>query len=266
MSPLRLIQLTDLHLFGDPAGRLLGLTTRLSFETVLARALSDGEGVGCAAPALVLTGDLVHDESAEGYAYLSRVLDATGLQCFCIAGNHDRIDLMAAHLRPGLTSAVAGRRLGGWHLAFLDTTVGGKDGGQLDEAVLEAAEILIATERAPTLIFLHHHPIPIGSVWMDTMGVDNGAALVELCRRYAHVKGLLFGHIHQELATARGDLQILGTPSTCVQFLPGSEQFALDSRPPGYREIRLYPDGRLETWVERIDDYPEPLDWLALGY
>ena len=62
---LRLIQISDSHLFAHPEGRLLGLNTRRSFQAVLALAL-DG---GTPADGLVITGDLVQDETAEGYAY-----------------------------------------------------------------------------------------------------------------------------------------------------------------------------------------------------
>ncbi len=266
MRPLRITQITDLHLFGDPSGKLLGLTTRLSFESVLAQALG-GVSDGLPPPdALILTGDLVHDESAQGYAYLSQVLESTGLPCFCIPGNHDRRDLMEIHLGAAAVGAVAGRRLGEWHLLFLDSTVQGQDGGLVLLDQLRCLEALLATEPSATLIFLHHHPIPVGSSWMDTMGLENGAALIALCDRYPQVKALICGHIHQEFTAIRGGLRILGAPSTCVQFLPESTHFAVDGCPPGYRELRLYPDGRLETWVVRLPAYPERLDLGAGGY
>jgi 3',5'-cyclic-AMP phosphodiesterase len=266
MRPLRLIQITDLHLFGDPAGRLLGLTTRRSFESVLAHAMAGAGGDGPPLQALALTGDLVHDESPEGYAYLGRVLESTGLPCYCIPGNHDRRELMEAHLGAAAVGQVAGRRLGEWHLVFLDSTVAGRDGGRLGFDQLRCLEALLAAEPSHTLIFLHQHPVPVGSAWMDTMGVENGDELIALCARHPQVKALLCGHIHQELSVTRGTCQVLGSPSTCVQFLPGSQAFALDRLPPGHRELLLYPDGRLETWVVRLPEYPERLDLRAEGY
>ena len=266
MRPLRLIQITDLHLFGDPEGKLLGLTTRFSFESVLARALG-GVADGLPHPhALALTGDLVHDESPEGYAYLGQVLESTGLPCYCIPGNHDRRDLMETHLGNAAMGAVAGRRLGNWHLVFLDSTVDDQDGGRLRLDQLRCLESLLAAEPSATLVFLHQHPVPVGSAWMDTMGLENGEELIALCHRYPQVKAMLCGHIHQEFAATRGGFQILGAPSSCVQFLPGSAEFAVDRRPPGYRELWLYPDGRLETWVVRLPSYPERLDLGADGY
>ena len=42
------------------------------------------------------------------------------------------------------------------------------------------------------------------------------------------------------------------TPATCIQFKPDSNHFALDTLQPGWREIELHPDGRIETRVKRI--------------
>lgn len=261
-GPARLVQITDSHLFADPGGKLLGLTTRSSFEAVLALAL----GEGAPADALVMTGDLVHDESPDGYDYLRGVLESTGLPCYCIPGNHDRPDLMVQWLGAAAMGPVASRRLGPWSLLFLDSTRPGQEGGLLGGDQLDWLDGSLAQDPAPSLVFLHQHPISVQSAWMDTMDVANGAELIALCDRHPNVRALAFGHIHQELAAERGGYRLLGAPSTCVQFLPGSEDFALDTRAPGYRELLLYPDGRLETWVRRLAAYPEPLNATAEGY
>ena len=37
------------------------------------------------------------------------------------------------------------------------------------------------------------------------------------------------------------------------QFLPGSVRFTLDDRASGYRMLRLFEDGHIETRVGRVD-------------
>lgn len=264
-GPARLVQITDPHLFANPEGKLLGLTTRQSFEAVLTLALDDG--APAPADALVMTGDLVHDETPEGYRYLHGILRATGLPCYCIPGNHDRPDLMEQYLGAAAVGRVASRRLGPWNLLFLDSTRPGQEGGLLGLDQLDELDGLLAGNPAPSVVFLHQHPISIRSAWMDTMAVENGAELIALCDRHpTKVRALVFGHIHQEFAAEQSGYLILGAPSTCVQFLPGSEDFAVDTRPPGYRELLLYPDGRLETSVRRLSAYPEPLNTNVAGY
>ncbi|WP_295577608.1 metallophosphoesterase [uncultured Lamprocystis sp.] len=258
----RLIQITDSHLFAAADARLLDLNTRRSFAAVLALALEHAEP----AAALVMTGDLVHDESAAGYAYLAQALGALGCPCFCIPGNHDRRGLMETWLGASAIESVAERRLGTWNLIFLDSTQPGKDGGQLTPRQVAQVETLLQRNPGPTLVFLHQHPIPVGSDWIDTIDVANGAELLAVCDRHPQVKAIVCGHIHQEFASVRRHYQILGTPSTCFQFMPGSPVFALDARTPGYRELRLHADGRLDSWVVRLAEYPEPLVYSTIGY
>jgi Icc protein len=48
----------------------------------------------------------------------------------------------------------------------------------------------------------------------------------------------------------------MSSPSTCAQFQPSSDTFALDTRPPGYRWIDLHADGSIDTsvvWVENFE-------------
>ncbi|TCT17987.1 Icc protein [Thiobaca trueperi] len=259
---VRLLQLSDPHLFAQPAGQLLGITTRFSFEAVLEWALAGPDKPD----ALVLTGDLVHDDSPDGYRYLRRILDQTGLPYDCLAGNHDRRDLMDACLGSTSVEPVVSRRLGAWHLIFLDSANPGHNSGYLSPEQLHQLGERLAADPAPTLIFLHHHPVPVGSAWMDTMGVVNGADLLGLVAIHPQIKGMVFGHVHQAFASMRAGCRFLGAPSTCVQFLPGSKDFALDERPPGYRELLLEPDGRLETRVIRLDQYPESPLQRSGGY
>jgi Icc protein len=53
--------------------------------------------------------------------------------------------------------------------------------------------------------------------------------------------------------------RVLGTPSTCFQFTPGSTEFRVNDTAPGYRLIELYADGRVESEVIRL---LEPMDGL----
>jgi Icc protein len=55
-------------------------------------------------------------------------------------------------------------------------------------------------------------------------------------------------------------------PSTCVQFKPLSKDFAIDDVAPGYRWLDLYPDGRVETAVSRVDGVKFEVDFSVKGY
>lgn len=54
------------------------------------------------------------------------------------------------------------------------------------------------------------------------------------------------------LGIKRRLLRLLACPATCLQFAPRSQQFELDTLPPGYRVIELYADGAINSWVTRV--------------
>ncbi|MBK1708868.1 MULTISPECIES: metallophosphoesterase [Marichromatium] len=260
-QPLRLLHLSDPHLYDQAEGRLLGMRTRHSFEAVLERALASAP-----ADALLITGDLAHDEAAGGYRLLRDRLEQTRLPCYCVAGNHDHWPLaheILGHFAPPSGSIVA---LGNWRLALLDSSLPGEVRGHVEPAQLSALGAWLETNQAPTLVCLHHHPVAVGSAWIDSLGVDNGEALVTLCADHPQVRAILFGHVHQAFAQHIGRLELLAAPATSVQFLKQSRGFALDTRPPGYRELLLHGNGHIETRVIRLNDYPEHPDLEASGY
>jgi Icc protein len=112
-----------------------------------------------------------------------------------------------------------------------------------------------------TLIAVHHHCIETESPWMDTMIIENSEAFLAKTKRYPQVKAITSGHIHQVMDMTTGSIRVLGTPSTCFQFTPKSNAFSLDTSAPGYRSIKLYADGKIETEITRLS---EPLSGLQI--
>ena len=53
----------------------------------------------------------------------------------------------------------------------------------------------------------------------------------------------------------RKGVRLLATPSTCAQFLPNVDDFAVDPRPPAYRTLELRADGSLLTEVVWVQQY-----------
>ncbi|MBV5309896.1 metallophosphoesterase [Chromatium okenii] len=260
-TPLRVLQLSDPHLFATPDGRLLGITTRTSFEAVLALATATP------AAALILTGDLVHDNSAVSYAALSNRLAAVDCPTHCLAGNHDHPELLATHFGVAAIAPVQQVRLPLWKLLLLNSQVADHNHGRIQRKQLTELTQLLTEDTTPTLIFLHHQPLPIHSRWLDTLAVDNGEELLQLCDQHPQVKAVIFGHVHQEFAAMRGGYQLLGAPATCVQFLPGSQHFAVDDQHlPGYRELLLNADGTLTSRVIRLAHYHELPLMKSKGY
>jgi Icc protein len=51
-----------------------------------------------------------------------------------------------------------------------------------------------------------------------------------------------------------------------VQFSPDSDEFALDTRLPGYRWFELTSDGGVKTGVNRLTGYEDDIDYTSSGY
>jgi len=181
-------------------------------------------------------------------------VEGIGHPVYCLPGNHDHLGRMVERLSEPPFHFLETIRLGPWVLPLLSTWDGDRGGGRLGEEELARLQTeLQATDADHALVCMHHCPIDVGSAWLDAVGLDDGAELLGVVRRYPRVRGVLCGHIHQELDTTVGGVRLIGTPSTCYQFRPGSERFTLDDKPPGYRIVRLFPDGHIETRVGRVD-------------
>jgi Icc protein len=80
---------------------------------------------------------------------------------------------------------------------------------------------------------------------------------LEIVDNSKRVRGIIWGHVHQASDRRRHGVRLMSTPSTCTQFLPNSDSFALDSRPPGYRWLNLMANGRIDTdvvWLHQTRD------------
>jgi len=260
---IRLLQITDTHLYADPAGTLLGVNTLESCSLVVEMAQQQEN----AADAIVTTGDLVHDGSRQGYRHLREQLLKLNLPTYCLPGNHDHPETLEETMSGGLIHANRAVELGAWSLLFLDSTLPGSETGHLNDFELDHLAGYLADHRErPTLLCMHHQPVHIGSAWMDTMALDNPDPFFAIIDANPQVKGILWGHIHQSFEEQRHDVRLIGSPSTCVQFLPKSDAFALDDVPPAYRWLELHEDGAIHTGIRRVASYASGIEMESLGY
>ena len=245
MAAVRLLQITDTHLMGDPAAAMRGVVTLESLRRVLHATRARIED----ADALLLTGDVVHDD-ADGYAWIRAELGALRKPVLCIPGNHDDPELMRAGLAGEPFRHCGHHDFGVWRIVMLDSTVPGDAAGEVSAAELARLEATLGEGCPPhALIVLHHQPVPVGSPGLDSVGLRNGPALLDVLARSTTARALLCGHVHQESERRAGALPAFSTPSTCVQFMPGSAGFAFDTRGPGCRSLELQDDGGVVTRV-----------------
>jgi Icc protein len=203
---------------------------------------------------IVITGDLIQDDSAEAYDRFRELLLPLNMRMHCVPGNHDVRDLMRPVCCAPPFSYCAYEEIGDWLLIGLDSCITGDAGGELTAEELERLSETVSQSPAKhVMVFLHHPPIPMGSAWLDTVGLRNGDEFLRRLRSLGRVRLAIFGHVHQVYDAEHHGIRIVATPSTCRQFMPGSDDFAVDDLPPAYRRITLRADGSNDAelvWVE----------------
>ena len=245
---LRIIQITDLHWYAEPHRLMRGADVDANVTAVLSH-IRQHHGLP---EALLVTGDLVHDETA-AYERLQGVLQDFGVPAYCLPGNHDEPHTMHAQLRTGPLQWCREILLGGWQILMLNSYVPDSAGGHLADTELEVLEQHLAVDPTrPALVAVHHHPIPAGIDWMDALMLDNAEALFAVLDRYPQVRGLIWGHAHQAMTGQRGAIKLLGTPATSFQFQADPETADLELTWPGYRWLHLSQDGQLHSGVEWV--------------
>ncbi|NRD75383.1 3',5'-cyclic-AMP phosphodiesterase [Shewanella sp. VB17] len=266
-SSVKVVQVTDPHLFADQDAQLLGVNTAQSLQAVLSTISKDH----FSADFMLASGDISQDYSAASYHHFVKALLPLGLACHYLPGNHDDPKIMQLNMQG--THIFGQKRIlaGNWQIIMLDSTVHGKPGGFISETELELIREAAENEaERHILLVMHHNPIKVNCAWLDQHWMSNGHEFLAQVAQLTQVKGLLWGHVHQQIDKEYpgldGPIQLMATPSTCIQFKPQSSYFALDAVQPGYRLLELNADGRILTHVYRIPGDNFSPDKSANGY
>ena len=247
---VRLLQITDTHLFSNNEKDLLGIKTVESYKAVIKHACKYTEKCD----AVLCTGDLSQDHSALSYLCFSEHIKSLNIPCYWLPGNHDMQSVMLPSLlKEGLAQT---KQLISdyWQIILLDSQVEGVPHGYLSDAQLSFLEEKLQQHpEKHTLIAVHHHVLPVGASWLDQHILKNNDKLIALLSQFDNVKAVLSGHVHQAFDVVKNGVRYLTSPSTCVQFKPNSNGFAVDDKEPGYRYLALSKSGDIDTQVERID-------------
>ncbi len=267
MEYLLVAQITDTHLFSDPEQSLLGIKTEDSYRAVLAKLamLSPRPDL------LLMTGDLTQDGSEDSYIRLRDSLTALQIPTYWLPGNHDEVAIMQKQLAHGVISRDKLVQMKGWQILLLNSALPNQVYGYLSDASLDWLEQQLSNfPKSPTLVALHHPAFPLGSDWLDRIGLQNQSEFWQVCDRHPQVRVVLSGHAHQEFdqiyQREHNQVRCLVTPSTCIQFQPQNPKFQIDAAEPGFRLLRLYANGKVETEVSRLTSHKFQPDLAAVGY
>lgn len=248
---INVLHLTDPHLFADRSGELRGTATHASLSSVLDHYRNSSWQADIA----LVTGDLIHDDSAGAYGHFVELLGSLGLPVYSLPGNHDVRGLMQQALADPPFHYCASLQSGNWLIVNIDSCVTGQAGGHVSEAELDRLDGEIAgSDAAHVMVCLHHPPVLMKSRWLDSVGLENREEVLQRVGVSGKVRVVVFGHVHQPYDAEHDGIRIIGTPSTCRQFKQHSTLFAVDDNPPAYRRLELLDDGSFDNELVWLTD------------
>jgi 3',5'-cyclic AMP phosphodiesterase CpdA len=241
---LTIAQITDIHVTTDkdPVNKARNAAR-------LKQVLKNIHALAPRPAAIIASGDLVDHGTPEEYAELKLALADVEIPLLLGMGNHDGRKAFQDAF-PDVPADDAGfvqyaSRFGDLRVVMCDTLEQGKDGGGFCEArAAWLARTLDEAPEVPTIVVLHHPPIPSGIQWMDEPAdapwiVRLGAVL----KGRKQIVTLACGHIHRTYHGFFAGQLVSVSPASSLQltpnFTPIDKRVAdgreiLREEPPGY--------------------------------
>jgi 3',5'-cyclic AMP phosphodiesterase CpdA len=248
-------QISDPHITADPNGEA-------------AARLRDAIGHLMRLPtppaAVMVTGDCTDGGTAEEYELFRELVRPLPMPVYVLPGNHDRRERMLSVFGAQGQSALYGFvqyvvDAGPLRLVALDTHVPGSDEGELcAERLRWLDERLAEAPERPTLLFMHHPPVPCGMEVLDAMGLRHPERLGEVVARHPQVEVIAAGHIHCILTRRFHGTIAVTAASTMHQLMPDvgdPRRLRVQMEPPSCLLHSWDPHTGLATRASAIGDH-----------
>lgn len=215
-NEMRILQLTDIHLNDNKSS-----DENVRFDMIV-RILSERRSA-INFDRIIVTGDVSNVGSKGSYEFFYSMMDSLAIPYYSFPGNHDDPKLMsevsslAEHHRD-LLQLSADK----WSLTKIDTVVPGEDYGLISEdEISKFKDTLITNKETKIVVFMHHHPLKVGTPLVDSCMLQNSTEFLGLCKRY-NVKLVAAGHAHTPCQQKIGQTLISIAPAVCYQWVNGT--------------------------------------------
>lgn len=249
-KPVLLAQLSDLHVCDEWEG--VDPVVRVERVVEAVRSLPNP------VDAVVVTGDLTDDGSEENYRRVRELLERFDAPVHVLPGNHDdRRNLRQAFGLPGtgeepINYSVA---IGELRLVVFDSIVPGQDAGEYSEEQLDWLDQELGRHSgSPTLLALHHPPLPTGMPEWDAINLTpaDREAMADVVARHPQLLAIAGGHLHRTAAGTLAGCAVFSAPSASLQARPDFANNDVDFvDPPGFA-LHVFHDGDFSSQVELL--------------
>ncbi len=245
---LTFVHISDTHINNDPSNHESNFAQYHSHQgaKALVQVIKDSPFH----PDFVLhTGDVVFDPVLEAYDYARSIFSEIPYPIYYLAGNHDehqslQLDLIQTnHVVSPLHYEV---EVNGVQIVCVDSNGPAKvpAGNITPEQLTWLNKICTSNDERPLIIATHHNPLPVGVPWLDEwMRITNGEQFHNIILQARHrLRGVFYGHIHQNTSIYRDGVLYSSALSSWVQFhsFPGMTKTQSDTNArPGFSVVTL---------------------------
>lgn len=215
---MRILQLTDLHLSSQNNSQYdKHFTAAINFIKHRKTELK--------IDFIVVTGDISHEGQARSYQFFFDEIEKLDLPYSVMAGNHDHNDtLQACASGNNNLRNIESFSNCSWGLYSLDTVVNGEDSGFIsDREILRLTSSLSAAKDQKIALFMHHHPLSVGTPLVDSCKLHNAEVLLALCQDYP-IYFVGTGHAHTLSQQKLGHTLFSVAPALSAQWVNGTSE------------------------------------------
>lgn len=224
---LKIIQITDTHLFSDSRAMLFQSECNSNFQKVIKQiAINELKDLDL----ILLTGDLSQDETEESYNKIVRALADFAVPIFWIPGNHDNLEIISSTLKKASFYHLRELDLKFWKLIFLNTKCPGMEAGFLEPVEMHALQKAIKEAELQdknVALIMHHHPISVSTPLIDEYILKNNADFWDVVAK-TRVKLIICGHVHNDYTLNHMNISLESGPATCFQFVKGADKLEIE--------------------------------------
>lgn len=206
---------------------------------------------------VIHTGDVVSEPDKNAYRNAAELFNELEYPIYFVTGNHDKAADIHRFLPMGPKQMLSRNvdvlsyafEVGGHRFVVIDAR--GPDEidphGLLSEEMLTVLQNETRLEGPPLTLFMHFPIHPLNSTWMDAyMLIINGYKMHEMLTPIRdRIRGVFYGHIHQNMQILRDGILYVAVGSTFSQFTswPNDTSPGLDPNfPPSFNFVHLMPE------------------------